>query len=36
LALTLEVSSPRGETISVRGLQSISDLADLIRILREA
>jgi hypothetical protein len=35
LALTLEVSSPRGETISVRGLQSISDLADLIRILRQ-
>jgi len=35
-ALTLEVSSPRGETITVRGLPSISDLANLIRILREA
>jgi hypothetical protein len=35
VALTLEVSSPRGETILVRGLQSIIDLADLIRVLRE-
>ena len=34
--LVLEISSPRGETISVRGISSASELAQLIRILREA
>jgi CII-binding regulator of phage lambda lysogenization HflD len=35
-ALVLEVSSPRGETISVRGLSSALEVAELIRVLREA
>jgi CII-binding regulator of phage lambda lysogenization HflD len=35
-ALTLEVSSPRGETISVRGLSTVLEVAELIRVLREA
>ncbi len=34
--LVLEISSARGETISVRGLSGASELAQLIRILREA
>jgi hypothetical protein len=35
-ALVLEVSSPRGETISVRGLSTALEVAELIRVLREA
>lgn len=35
-ALMLEVSSPRGETISVRGLSTVREVAELIRVLREA
>lgn len=34
--LMLEVSSPRGETISVRGLSTVAEVAELLRTLREA
>lgn len=34
--LVLEVSSPRGENISVRGLSNVLEVAELLRILREA
>jgi hypothetical protein len=33
--ITLDISSPRGESISVRGLSSTSQVADLLRALRE-
>lgn len=33
--ITLDISLPRGESISVRGLASTSQVADLLRALRE-